>query len=55
MFVKPEVDVSVAGRRKKNREIDPWKKQLIKKKQATILAFVVYIDYCKIIKSQPCS
>jgi len=23
MFVKPEVDVSVAGRRKKNREIDP--------------------------------
>ena len=44
MFVKPEVDVSVAGRRKKNREIDPWKKQLIKKKQATILAFVVYIS-----------
>ena len=31
MLVKPEVDVSVAGRRKKTREIDPWKKQMIKR------------------------
>ena len=58
MLVKPEVDVSVAGCRKKTHEIDPWKKQLIKKqKQATILlAFVVYISRLlqKNQKSQPC-